>query len=215
MAGIGEAGRSRGGIERQKTQRSPLTFINPYPWMSSIEAMVHLALEEHKIPFSWRWFDGQAPDFTQLLTNQGFQPEFTLREYNTVIMVEGGYFGTLPGVLDKVALAQVTLEADGWKVIILWDQDIRTFGAWELLLKAMPNLGTITGPPRPNPYGHPDLMKGIHTHRNRLVSPRETSNKGKRNSDERRTVRRGGHRASDSGRTRIGSKGAVSKYRSR
>ena len=187
--------------------------------MSSIEAMVHLALEEHRIPFSWRLFDGDSPNFTQLMANQGYQPEFTLREYRTVIMVQGSFFGSLPGVLDNIALAQVLLQADLWRVVVLWEADIRTLGAWDLLAKAIPALGSITGPPRANPY-QPDLMgrakyRGQHRPLNpRLESIKSRLNRGETN--ERRSVRSGGHRFGDTGRRRVSSQGAVSSgYRSR
>lgn len=212
-------GRKR-NAKAQRLSRPELRFTNPYPWMSSIEAMVHLALESHYIPFSWRFFDGQAPTFTQLMTNQGYQPEFTLREYRTVVLVQGAFFGSLPGVLDNVSLAKVLLEADLWKVVILWESDIRTVGAWELLRREIPMLGAITGPPRANPYGQPDLMsrsrfRGQHRPLNpRLESIKSRLNRGEKSG--RRSIRRAGHRFGDTGRRRVSSQGAVSSgYRSR
>jgi hypothetical protein len=127
--------------------------------MSSVEARVHLALEQHHIPFTWRYFDAKdlAPHIAQLMPD--FAPEFTLREYKTVIMIQGGYFGSLPGVLDKVALAEVLLEADGWTVAILYEQDILN-DIQGTLAKALPwfNNPPITGPPRKPPIGTPDFM---------------------------------------------------------
>ncbi len=196
-----------------------LSFSNPYPWMSSIEAMVHLALEEHTVPFSWRYFDGYAPNFTQMLVNTGYQPEFTLTEYKAVILVTGGFYGTLPGVLDKLALAMVTLEHDGWKVVNLFDVDIRAKGAWNLLIKDIPTLGSIKGAPKVNPYGRPDLMSGL---RNRVIrrginpqlDPGKVRDRG--SNGERRRVRRGSRSAGDNGRVRIGQSGAVSgRYKAR
>jgi len=209
----GEGGRARGAQEKRQFKGSnELSFSNPYPWMSAVEAMVHLALEAHKVPFSWRFFDGEAPTFQQLLVNTGYQPEFTLREYKLVILVTGGFYGTLPGVLDKTALAQVCLEEDGWKVVNLFDQDIRTVGAWNLLLKEMPNLGSITGPLRPNPYGRPVLVSRINHHGHRAVNPQLDSSKARDRNDssERRHTRRGSGGRSDGDRRRIGVNGAVS-----
>lgn len=208
-----EGGRVRGEPEKQKNQRSPLEFTNPYPWMSGIEAMVQLALEEHQVPFSWRWMDAPAPTFIQLLANQGFQPEFTIKEHKLVILVQGAFFGMLPGVLDKVALAKVALEADGFQVVILWDADIREVGAWNLLIKEVPALGSIKGKERPNPYGHPDTSQGRSVKHGSRAMNAKLESIGKRDrssSGRKRSIRRGGNRRSDSGRTRIGESGAVS-----
>lgn len=157
---------------RANAPHGSLTFINPYPWMSAPEALVHVSLEDHNIPFSWRYFDGYSPTFTQLLGNVGYQPEFTLREYNTVILIIGGFFGTLPGVVDKLSLAKVTLEADGWKVVVLFESEIRVTSTWDLLVPLIPGLGSITGPLRPNPYGHPDLLVSSRKHHFRQLHPR-------------------------------------------
>lgn len=191
-----------------------LKFINPFPWMSATEAMVYIALEAHTVPFSWRFFDGYSPTYQQLLGNQGYQPEFTLLEYNTVILVIGGFFGTLPGAVDKVSLAQVALEADGWRVVVLFEQEILHIGAWTLLVPAIPGLGSITGAPRANPYGHPDLLTSLRKHHFRRLNPklkkvhfRETVITGEKH--VRRDVGRAGSRNTDSGRTRSERTGAV------
>lgn len=209
-----EGGRARGDEKPQRPNLPAVEFINPYPWMSSVEAMVHISLEEHQVPFTWRYFDGVAPDFTALLANQGYQPEFTLKEYNTVILVQGGFYGTLPGVLDKVALAKVTFEADGWKVIILWDTDIRREGAWNLLVKEMPNIGSIKGPPHQNPYGHPDLLARLKLRRPHRAWRGSTEpvylEKKRSEGGVRRRRKRSASRGSDSGRTRSGKLGRVS-----
>lgn len=125
--------------------------------MSSIEAMVHLELERRQVPFSWRYFDGEAVHFKTLMPS--FAPEFTLREYKTVILILGEFWGNLPGVLDSNALAATLLEADGWKVVTLWEADIRR-DVEALIDKEVPALvgPVIKGDPRPNPYGKVDLM---------------------------------------------------------
>lgn len=147
----------RKGQNRQKTFKPRPT--NPYPWMSLPEALVHLELESRNIPFSWRWFDGVAETFQLLMPD--FQPEFTLREQQTVILVQGGFFGFLPGVIDRIALAATLLEFDGWKVVILLEDEIRA-GAAAALDKKAPELRAqlAFGPPRPNPFGHPDATRG-------------------------------------------------------
>jgi hypothetical protein len=128
-------------------------FVNPYPQMSAVEARVHLELERRKIPFSWRLFDGlDAPQLSAVLPD--YAPEFTLREYRIVIVVSGNFFGTLPGVIDRTALASALLEADHWKLVVLFESDILNEGIDKLLDRELPELAkpTVTGPPRPNPY---------------------------------------------------------------
>lgn len=100
-------------------------FVNPYPQMSEPEARVFIFLKGLGVPFSWRQFDGKslAPQFSEFMPS--FVPEFTLTEYKMVILIVGSYWGTLPGLLNNNALAQVWLEADGWKVASLLEQDIR------------------------------------------------------------------------------------------
>lgn len=128
--------------------------------MSDPEAMVHLELERREVPFSWRYFDAsldEAPHVKELIPD--FAPEFTLREYRIVIMVETAFFASLPGVLDRSALAAALLEEDGWKAVILWEADIRK-DVEGLLSRTFPALRnpTIKGKPKPNPYGKPSTL---------------------------------------------------------
>lgn len=188
-----------------RVRKPQLKFYNPYPWMSDAEAMVHLELEKRNVPFSWRWFDGDAPNFTELLKGQ-YYPEFTLKEYRIVIVVQGNYFSTLPGVLDKTALAQVTLQADGWKFYVLWENDIKA-GVADLIDRTIPELvhPAIQGPPRPNPYGVPNFMQ---TRKRLLVNRRaghsaHGSPKGGTHSNERRLGRKS-RRFGELGRRRRG-----------
>lgn len=132
-------------------------FANPYPWMSEVEAMVHLELERRQVPFSWRFFDGESVQLQYLMPD--FHPEFTLREYKVAILILGGFFGTLPGVLDKNALASVLLEEDGWTVVLGHEQEIRE-NVVQFIDTNLPMLvtPTILGRKRDNPYGTPDFM---------------------------------------------------------
>lgn len=127
--------------------------------MSEVEAMVHLELEKRGVPFSWRYFDApeEAPSLTLMMPD--FHPEFTLKEYKYAILIIGEFFGTLPTVLDRNAFGQVLLEADGWTVAILFEQEIRNDVA-KALDEKLPNLvsAPIKGPQRPNPFGTPDFM---------------------------------------------------------
>lgn len=118
-------------------------FVNPYPQMSEPEARVFLFLKGLGVPFSWRQFDGKAyaPQFSEFMPS--FVPEFTLTEYRIVILTIGSYWGTLPGILDNNGLAAAFLEADGWKVALLWEQEIRNDVA-KAILDKLPELGTPT-----------------------------------------------------------------------
>ena len=136
-------------------------FINPYPWMSAVEAMVHLELERRRIPFAWRYFDGHSDYLDQLVP--GWVPEFTLLEYKTVIHIVGEWWGTLPGVVEEAALAQVCLEEDGWRFLTLFGRDIESLGADRALHELAPDLSRphITGGVKDSPYDPPTYMQEL------------------------------------------------------
>lgn len=152
----GDRVRGRGGRNRQRFPR--IEFINPYPHMSEPEAMVHLELERREVPFTWRYFDGESLGIT--FTMPDFAPEFTLREYKIVILIIGEFWGELPGIMDKNALATAILESEGWKVAWFFEMDIRA-GVSALVDRDLPELKApaFKGKPRDNPFGIPDLMK--------------------------------------------------------
>lgn len=162
-APISEGSRRRAQRPRKnvilKGVKKLFEFKNPYPWMSEVEAMVHLELEKRGVPFSWRYFNAFdiAPNLALLMPD--FAPEFTLREYKYAILIIGDFFGTLPTVLDRNAFGQVLLEEDGWTVAILFEQEIRN-DVVKALNDKLPLLvsATIKGPQVPNPYGVPDFM---------------------------------------------------------
>jgi hypothetical protein len=123
--------------------------------MSEPEARVFLFLKGLGVPFSWREFDGksQAPQFVEFMP--AYVPEFTLTEYKIVILVIGSYWGTLPGILDNALIAQVLLEADGWKVAALREQEIRN-DVGKAIFGALPQLAgaTIKGSPKNFPESY-------------------------------------------------------------
>lgn len=170
--------------------------------MSEPEAMVHLELERRGVPFSWRYFDGESPSLSFLMPD--YAPEFTLREYKVVILIIGIFWGTLPGIIDRNALAQALLESEGWKVVTLFEQDIRN-GVGTLFDAEMPQLKnpTIRGKPRPNPWGIPDFMARRRQQlRGQGLGRAKFATKGSsRDSSRRRNRSRSG---SDSGRRRKG-----------
>jgi len=173
------------------------------PWMSEPEAMVHLELERRQVPFSWRYFDGVSPAIAAVMPD--FAPEFTLREYKVVILIIGLFFGEIPGVLDKNALAAALLEGDGWKVVNLYETDIRA-DVSGLLDKEVPVLKnpSVTGKPRPNPFGIPDFMARRREQlQGQGLSRAKFATKGGTRAVSRRRRRTFG--SSDAGRRRAGS----------
>lgn len=156
-----DVGRKRWSRLRKNRMFYRSGFVNPYPWMSSIEARVHLWLEAKGVSFSWRWFVGEAVNLKYLMPD--YAPEFTLPDYKIVIIVLGNFWGTLPGVLDRDALAQVLLEEDGWTVVTLWEDDILSGKLDEKVSAQAPQLGAglpvIEGDIILNPYGRPDIME--------------------------------------------------------
>lgn len=127
-------------------------FVNPFPWMSHTEARVALWLQAQAIPYSWRYFNGDAPNFTLLVPD--FTPEFTLRDYKIVILILGTYWGQVPGVLDKNSLAAAALEGDGYKVGLFWEDEIVRDVSRALTTK-FPELArpSIHGGEYKNPWG--------------------------------------------------------------
>lgn len=125
-------------------------FVNPFPQMSEPEARVYLYLLSLGIPFSWRNFDGDslAPTFA-VLAKPFITPEFTLTEYKVVIMVLGQYWGGLPAVANTTSLAEVSLEADGWKVAVLMEDEIKR-DVERAIYEKLPgvNFGSIKGEPK-------------------------------------------------------------------
>lgn len=155
---MAEVGRKRHDRSyKNRVQRARLEFHNPYPWMSEPEAMVHLELERRQVPFSWRNFDGVSAHREAFIPE--FHPEFTLKEYNIVIVVIGGFFGTLPSVLDQTALGVSALEADNWKCATWSEGEIRS-GVELLMDHDLPELkgAPIKGPARALAFGIPDFM---------------------------------------------------------
>lgn len=205
MTSVSEVGRRRRSKNLKNRLRlgpDVLGFRNPYPYMSEPEAMVHLELERRQIPFSWRNFDGTSAHREAFIPE--FHPEFTLREYNIAIVVIGGFFGTLPSVLDQAALGVSALEADNWKCATWSEAEIRN-GVADLMDKDLPELVTpaIRGAPRVLPWGIPDFMAKRRQQLSGLALTRKKfkfDKQGRRNRVGGRKPRRFG--TTDSGRRR-------------
>jgi hypothetical protein len=177
-------GRDRGNKARRRKGRvrwNRNLFVNPYPWMSDIEARVHLYLEDKQVPFSWRYMnvpDSEIPHLRMLMP--AYHAEFTLKDYKIAIVVMGNFYGTLPGVLDKHALAQVALEEDGWKCALLWEDELR-IDIHSTMHRELPELQNphIRGGPAENPWGlRPTYMdtrrgwlKAFNLRKKRFIKP--------------------------------------------
>lgn len=146
----------RGG---EKVDKGAGEFIDPFSYESKAEARVQLELENRHIPFSYRYFDGSAPTLKTLIP--AYAPEFTMKEYHIVIVVVGGFYGTLPGAIDEIALASVLLQKDGWKQIAWQENEITNIGVASLITRDIPEFvnPAIIGVERPSPVGHPLTME--------------------------------------------------------
>jgi len=125
------ADRRRAGARMRASRATyapmPPEFVNPFYNMPAAEARIFLALNQRGIPFAWRWFDGNSVYLRTLLP--GWVPEFSIRSAKRIILVHGAFFGNVPSVIDRNALAKAILEKEGWKVTILHEYDILSKGA--------------------------------------------------------------------------------------
>jgi G:T-mismatch repair DNA endonuclease (very short patch repair protein) len=99
-------------------------WIDPFPWIqgSSIEKMVMAELVRRGIYFE------HTPQRNSLggFVDPTWEPDFLLPQYHIWIEIQGAYFHTLPGAVEKDALRFAMIEAAGWKPIFWWEDDIRT-----------------------------------------------------------------------------------------
>jgi len=99
-------------------------WIDPFPWIqgSSIEKMVMAELVRRGIYFQ------HTPQTNSLggFVDPTWEPDFLLPQYHIWIEIQGAYFHTLPGAVERDALRFAMIEATGWKPIFWWEDDIRT-----------------------------------------------------------------------------------------
>lgn len=99
-------------------------WIDPYPWIqgSSIEKMVMAELVRRGIYFE------HTPQRNSLggYVDPTWEPDFLLPQYHIWIEIQGAYFHTLPGAVERDSLRFAIIEAAGWKPIYWWEDDIRT-----------------------------------------------------------------------------------------
>lgn len=122
------------------------------------DAMVYRELQIRQVSFSYRWFNPTwSPKLKAIIPD--YHPEFTLPQYRVVIIVLGSFWGSLPGIIDRNALAKTVLEAEGWKVVIWNELDIRR-NIVALFSKELPQLDkpAVKGTLIPSPYGIPNYL---------------------------------------------------------
>jgi G:T-mismatch repair DNA endonuclease (very short patch repair protein) len=111
--------------ERNSSVRVPVPrWIDPFPWIqgSSIEKMVMAELVRRGIYFE------HTPQKNSLggFVDPTWEPDFLLPQYHIWIEIQGAYFHTLPGAVERDSLRFAMIEATGWKPIFWWEDDIRT-----------------------------------------------------------------------------------------
>lgn len=108
----------------RKTRVYVPRWIDPFPWIqgSSIEKMVMAELVRRGIYFE------HTPQKNTLggLVDPSWEPDFLFPQYKIWMEIQGAYFHTLPGAVERDALRFVFIEAAGWRPIFWWEDDIRT-----------------------------------------------------------------------------------------
>lgn len=169
---------------------APYDFVNPYPWMPSTDARVFLELQHRRIPFAYRYFNAVNPYIKQLIPD--WAPEFTLRDLKIVIIVQGAFFGNIPGVIQKNVLAKTILETEGWKVLFWFEYDI--VSRLNQLFEQEPKLANppVHGGEYTNPYGIVDIMsafRALRARQKRYITSNVTVRS--RDASRRQRARRG------------------------
>lgn len=117
----------RHGRKRDTEQRTRIRvsqWIDQFPGIqgSSIEKMVMAELVRRGI-----WFI-HTPQKNTLggFVDPTWEPDFEFPQYKIWMEIQGAYFHTLPGAVERDSLRFAIIEAAGWKPIYLWEDDIRT-----------------------------------------------------------------------------------------
>ena len=108
-------------------------WVDPYFFIqgSSIEKMVMTELVRRGIYFEHTPQTNSLPWESWMLTYASsdprkWEPDFLLPQYKIWIEIQGSYFHTLPGQVEKDALRFAFIEAVGWRPIAWWEEDIRS-----------------------------------------------------------------------------------------
>lgn len=99
-------------------------WVDPYWWIlgSSIEKMVMSELSRRGVFFI---FQSQTNDLGGFV-KPDWEADFLLPQHKIWIEVQGSYFHSLPGQIEKDSFRFAAIEEAGWKPVFLWEFDIRT-----------------------------------------------------------------------------------------
>lgn len=99
-------------------------WVDPYWFLvgSSIEKMVLAELVRRGVFFIFR---NQRNDLGGFV-DPSWEADFYLPHHRIWIEVQGSYFHSLPGQIEKDALRFAAIEMAGWKPVFWWEFDIRT-----------------------------------------------------------------------------------------
>ncbi len=118
-------------IRSERTPRDVRSFRVYAPWWvdpylnipgSSIEKMVLAELARRGVYFIFR---AQRNDLGGFV-DPTWEADFLLPQHKIWIEVQGSYFHSLPGQIEKDSLRYAAIEMAGWKPHFLWEFDIRT-----------------------------------------------------------------------------------------
>lgn len=118
-------------IRAERTPRPVRGFRVYAPWWvdpyldipgSSIEKMVLAELSRRGVFFIFRPQRNDLGGFV----DPSWEADFLLPQHKIWIEVQGSYFHSLPGQIEKDSLRYAAIEMAGWKPHFLWEFDIRT-----------------------------------------------------------------------------------------
>lgn len=118
-------------VRHERTVRDERTFKVYAPWWldpywflvgSSIEKMVLAELARRGVFFIFRAQRNNLGGFV----DPTWEADFLLPQHKIWIEIQGSYFHSLPGQIEKDSLRFAAIEMAGWKPIFWWEFDIRT-----------------------------------------------------------------------------------------
>ena len=159
--------------EGNRELRVPVVrWIDPFLGMqgSSIEKMVMAEMARRGIYFQH--------STTQNTIGHGVDPawkaDFLFPQYKIWMEIQGAYFHTLPGAVERDALRFAIVQAAGWRPIFWWEDDIRN--RLVEIADAVPEFYRVSAAknkpnkslPRTKGYGFyegaaPDTLKGLRS----------------------------------------------------
>jgi len=111
--------------EGHRTLRVPVArWSDPFLGMqgSSIEKMVMVEMARRGIYFQ----HSTTQNFVGHGVDPAWKADFLSPQYKIWMEIQGAYFHTLPGAVERDALRFAIVQAAGWRPIFWWEDDIRT-----------------------------------------------------------------------------------------